>query len=158
MHYLVIPLIAVATGGICALLARSGMRWFRTLRLPEIPIPLGVLAIAWAALLALGAVSAILAWNATTAEAHPQLAAVYLVNAFLHPSWCYLLFVRHQIGSATLDAALMAIGTAVIVLDVYPASMAAAVLAAPLFVWVLFGMYLSLTIFRMNVRGGGAEA
>ncbi|HZU26648.1 MAG TPA: tryptophan-rich sensory protein [Bryobacteraceae bacterium] len=157
MQYLITPLIAVATGGVCALLARSGMPWFRTLRVPQWPIPARALAVIWAVLLAMGAVSAILAWNATPAEAHSQLAAVYLVNAFLHPAWCYMLFVRHQIGSATLDAALMAIGTAVIVLDVYPASMAAALLVLPLFLWVLFGMYLSFAIFRMNVRGGPAE-
>jgi benzodiazapine receptor len=154
VHYLVIPLVALATAAVCVLLARSGMPWYHTLRVPEWSLPGRMLAGIQAPMFALGAVSAILAWNATGAEEHPRLAAVYLVTAFLNAAWCYFLFVRHQIGSATLDAGLMAIGIAVIVLDVYPASPAAALLVAPAFVWVLFGMYLSFTIFRMNVRGG----
>lgn len=150
-----IPLIAALTAILCGMLARSGMRWFRTLRLPA--WSLAGLVITWAVLLMLADVSALLAWSATTPSEHPRLAAVYLINAFLNAAWCYLFFVRHQIGSATLDAALLAIAIAVLVLEVLPASIAAAFLVAPSFVWALFAMYLTLTVFRMNVRGGSSD-
>lgn len=157
MHSIVIPLLALATAAACALLARSGMRWFRTLRLPQLPFSLRSIAWIHGVMLTLGAASAILSWSAMGAEEHERAAAVYAVNAFLNAAWCYMLFVRHQIGSATLVAALMAIGIAIIALDVYPASAAAALLVVPFFIWVLLGMFVSLTVFRMNVRAGGGD-
>jgi len=155
--YLVIALIALATAAISALMVRSGLKWARSLRIPDwSPSPRSLLA-SWAVLLALAALSAVFAWNAMQPHEHPRLIAVYVINAFLNAAWCYLFFVRHQMGSATLEAALLAIAVAVIVLDVIEASVIAAILVLPLFVWALFGMYLTLTIFRMNVsgRGGG---
>jgi benzodiazapine receptor len=151
--YLTIALAAVATAAISALLARSGMRWFLTLRLPEWPLLGRAMVACWGILFALTAVSAMLAWSGSSVEDRPRVAAVYAVDAFLNVAWCYLFFVRHQIGSAALEAALLAIATAVVVLEVFPVSLLAAALLVPFFVWVLHGMYLTLTIFRMNLKG-----
>jgi len=151
--YLAIALIALATAAISALLARSGMKWFRTLRLPEWPLPGRAMVACWGVLFALAAVSAMLAWSGSAVEDRPRVAALYAVDAFLNAAWCYLFFVRHQIGSAALEAALLAIATAVVVLEVFPVSLLAAALLAPFFVWVLTGMYLTLAIFRMNLKG-----
>lgn len=154
MPYLAIALTAAVTAAISALLARSGMTWFRTLRLPEWPLSGRGMIACWGALLALAAVSAMLAWSASSPADRERVGAVYAIEAFLNAAWCYLFFVRHQIGSAVLEAALLAIATAVVVLEVFPVSLLAAVLVIPFFVWVLAGMYLTLRIFRMNLKGG----
>ncbi len=155
MQYFLIALIAALTALICVLLARSGMPWFRTLRMPPWSPAGQALVWSWSVLFSLTALSAILAWNAASPEQHGQLGAVYAIHAFLNAAWCYLFFVRHQIGSAALEACLLAIAIAVIVLEVFPVSWVAVVLVLPFFVWVLFGMYLTLTIFRMNLGGRG---
>jgi len=111
----------------------------------------------WGAVLALAALSAALAWNASGATHNGNLMALYAVNAFLNAAWCYMLFVRHQIGSATLTAALVAIGIAVTILDLFQLSIASALLMLPFLAWAVAGIHVSWTIFRMNVRGGTGE-
>jgi len=156
--YLAIAAVAGVTAAISILLARSGMGWFRTLRLPRWPVSMRTMAWCWGVLFALTTISAMLVWSGSTGEDRERAAALYAIDAFLNLAWCYLFFVRHQIGSATLEAGLLAIAVAVVVLEVFSVSLVAAALLLPFFVWALAGMYLTLSIFRMNpksARGGG---
>ena len=157
MAYLAIAAVALATAAISVLLGRSGMSWFRSLRLPKWPVSVHAMAVWWGVLFALMTVSAMLSWSVTSDGDRERVAALYAIDAFLNVAWCYLFFVRHQIGSATLEAALLAIATAVVVLEVFSASLLAALLLVPFFIWVLAAMYLTLSIFRMNLKGARRE-
>ncbi|MGA3026250.1 MAG: TspO/MBR family protein [Bryobacteraceae bacterium] len=152
VHYVLIPLIAIAVVMAGSLITRSGIPWFRTLRIPSWMPPAKIITGMWTILAVLTCVSAILAWDASPARDRGEVAALYLVNAFLNVAFSYLFFARHQMGSATLEAALLAISVAVIGVQVSAASWIAALLLGPYLLWVLFATFLSFTVFRLNAR------
>jgi len=152
VHYILIPLIAIAVLMAGSLITRSGTRWFQTLRIPSWMPPTKIITGMWTILAVLTCISAILAWDNTAAPDRPTLAALYLVNVFLNLAFSYLFFVRHQIGSATLEALLLAISVAIVGVQVWPVARVAALLLAPYLLWVLYAAYLSFTVFRLNAR------
>ncbi|MGA2182085.1 MAG: TspO/MBR family protein [Bryobacteraceae bacterium] len=152
VHYILIPLIAIAVVMAGSLITRSGIPWFRTLRIPSWMPPAKIITGMWTILSVLTCISAILAWDDSPVRDRGEVAALYLVNAFLNAAFSYLFFVQHQMGSATLDAVLLAISVATIMVQVFPASWIAALLLTPYLLWVLFATYLSFTVFRLNAR------
>jgi len=152
LHYILIPLIAVAVVMAGSLITRSGIPWFRTLRIPSWMPPAKIITGVWTILCVLTCVSAVLAWDASPPRDRGETAALYLVNAFLNVAFSYLFFARHQMGSATLEAVLLAMSVAIIMVQVAAASWIAALLLAPYLLWVLFATYLSFTVFRLNAR------
>jgi tryptophan-rich sensory protein len=152
VHYILIPLIAIAVVMAGSLITRSGLPWFRTLRIPSWMPPARIITGMWTILAVLTCVSAILAWDASPDRDHGELGALYSVNAFLNVAFSYLFFARHQMGSATLEALLLAISVAIIGVQVWTASWVAALLLGPYLLWVLFAAYLSFTVFRLNAR------
>ncbi len=152
VHYILIPLIAIAVVMAGSLITRSGMGWFQTLRIPAWMPPTKIITGMWTIIAVLTCVSAILAWDNTAIPDRPALAALYLVNAFLNVAFSYLFFVRHQMGSATLEALLLAISVVIAGVQVWPAAWVAALLLAPYLLWVLYAAYLSFTVFRLNAR------
>ena len=153
IHYVVIPLIGVAVLMAGSLITRSGMAWYRTLRIPAWTPSPRIISGIWTILLVLTSASAILAWDGTLLKDCGQLAALYLVNAFLNVAFSYLFFVRHQMGSATMEALLLAISVGVIMVQVYSVSLPAAILLIPYLLWVLFAAWLSFTVFHLNTSG-----
>jgi len=152
VHYILIPLIAIAVLMAGSLITRSGTRWFQTLRIPSWMPPTKIITGMWTILAVLTCISAILAWDTSPEPDRAEMAALYLVNAFLNVAFSYLFFARHQMGSATLEAMLLAISVVLIGLQVWAASWIAALLLAPYLLWVLFATYLSFTVFRLNTR------
>jgi tryptophan-rich sensory protein len=152
IHYVLIPLIGVAVLLAGSLITRSGMKWFRTLRIPPWTPSARIITGMWTIILVLTSASAILAWDGTLERDRGQLAALYLVNCFLNVAFSYLFFVRRQMGSATLEAILLVISVGVIMVQVYPVSPLAAILLAPYLLWVLFAAWLSFTVFHLNAR------
>ena len=150
IHYVVIPLIGVAVLLAGSLITRSGLTWFRALRIPRWMPSARIITGVWTILLALTSASAILAWDGTLERDRGSLAALYLVNCFLNVAFSYLFFVRHQIGSATLEAILLGISIAIIMVQVWQVSPLAAILLAPYLLWVLFATWLSWTVFHLN--------
>ena len=149
-HYILIPLIAIAAILSGSLITRTGLAWYRTLRIPPWTPTARIISGVWTILALLTCISAILAWDATPEPSHGTLAAVYVVNAFLNVAFSYLFFVRHQIGSATLEALLLALSVVVMMAQVLPANWVAALLLLPYLLWVLFAAWLSFTVFRLN--------
>ncbi len=151
-HYLLIPLIALGVALAGSLITRSGLGWFRTLRIPPWMPSTRIITGVWTILFILAAASAILAWNGTPPAGQGMLGALYLVNAFLNIAFSYMFFVRHQMGSATLDALLLAISIGILMVQVFGASFVAALLLVPYLLWVLFSATLAFTVFRLNVK------
>lgn len=151
-HYILIPLIAIAVIMAGSLITRSGLAWFRTLSVPVWMPQTKTITGMWTILAVLACVSAILGWDASPERDRGPMAALYLVNAFLNVAFSYLFFARHQMGSATLEAILLAMSVALIGVQVWTASWVAALLLAPYLLWVMFATYLSFTVFRLNAR------
>jgi tryptophan-rich sensory protein len=150
IHYVLIPLIGVAVLLAGSLITRTGMTWFRALRIPVWTPSPRIITGMWTIILVLTSASAILAWDGTLERDRGQLAALYLVNCFLNVAFSYLFFVRHQMGSATLEALLLAVSVAVIMIEAWQVSPLAALLLAPYLLWVLFAAWLSFTVFHLN--------
>ena len=64
-HYVLIPLIAIAVVMAGSLITRSGIPWFRTLRIPSWMPPAKIITGVWTILFVLTSVSAVLAWDAS---------------------------------------------------------------------------------------------
>ncbi len=149
-HYLIIPLVtaAVAAGG--RWFSRSGMDWYRGLRVPSWTPAGKVIGRVWAVLYVTAAVSAVLALNAVPPERYTMVASLYGVNAFLNLAWPYLFFIRRQIGSAALEALLLGASVAIIQGNVLMFSPVAAVLLLPYLAWTLFAARLTYAIYGLN--------
>ena len=65
VHYILIPLIAIAVVMAGSLITRSGIPWFRTLRIPSWMPPAKIITGVWTILFVLTSVSAVLAWDAS---------------------------------------------------------------------------------------------
>jgi tryptophan-rich sensory protein len=152
IHYILIPLIGIGVVMAGSLITRSGIPWYRTLRIPSWTPPAKIITGMWTILAVLTCVSAILAWDGSPERDHGDLAALYLVNAFLNVAFSYLFFVRHQMGSATLEAMLLAISVVLIAVQVWATSWVAAFLLLPYLLWVLFATCLSFTVFHLNAE------
>jgi benzodiazapine receptor len=149
-HYFAVAAVTVLVAAAGSAFARSGMPWYRRLSLPSWTPPPPLIGLLWTLIYLLAAVSAILALDAAGPSRSPMIAALYAVNAFLNLAWPYLFFTRRQIGSATLDAALLTVSVAVLGVQAFPLSPAAAVLLAPYLLWSAFATFLSYVIFRRN--------
>jgi benzodiazapine receptor len=145
-----IPLVTagVAAGG--RSFSRFGMEWYRGLKVPSWTPAGSVIGRVWLVLYVTAALSAALALNAAPAERYTMVAALYAVNAFLNLAWPYLFFVRRQIGSAALEALLLAASVAVIQGNVLMSSPVAAVLLLPYLGWTLFAARLTYAIYGLN--------
>ena len=152
VHYFVIPLIAIAVVMAGSLITRSGLAWYRTLRIPTWTPPAKIITGVWTILFVLTSIAAILAWDGCPDRDRPEVAALFLVNAFLNVAFSYMFFARHQMGSATLVAVLLAFSVATVMVQVSGASWIAVLLVAPYLLWVLFATCLSFTVFRRNAR------
>ncbi len=150
LHYVVIPLVPAAVAAVGGWFTRSGMNWYRGLKVPSWTPSGKVIGRVWVALYMMAALSAALALDAVPKERYAMVAALYAVNAFLNVAWPYLFFVRRQIGSATFEALLLAISIAVIQGNALAFSPVAAVLLLPYLGWTLFAARLTYAIFGLN--------
>jgi translocator protein len=152
VHYILIPFVAVTVEMSGSLIRRGGDPWFRTLRIPAWMPRTRTMSVMWAMVALLACVSAILAWDGSHARDRAETATLYLVNAFLNVAFSYLFFARRQMGSAALEAALLAVSVVLIGVQVWMASWIAALVLAPYLGWVLFAAWMSFTVFRLNQR------
>ncbi len=150
VHYFAVAAVTLLVAWAGSAFARAGRSWYHRLRLPSWTPPSRRFGLVWTLIYFLAAVSAALALDAAGPALFPMIAALYAVNAFLNLAWPYLFFNRRQIGSATLDAALLAVSVAVLMAEVFPLSAAASVLLAPYLLWSAFASVLSYVIFRRN--------
>lgn len=149
-HYIVIALATIATAVAGGWLTQSGMKWYRTIRVPSWTPAGRTIGAVWTVLYAMAAISAMLAFANGGGARPAMLAALFAVNALLNVAWCFLFFMQRQIGSAALESALLALSIVMLIVNVYPLSLLAALLLAPYLVWVLFATGLTYAIFRLN--------
>lgn len=148
--FLIVPVVVVFTLLVCRWIMQPGLAWSGSLRAPSWTPARRTVSIAWIGLGALVAISAILAFEAGGGARPQMLAALFGVNAFLNVAWTFLFFRQRQIGSASLEALLLALSIAMLIGNVYPLSAIAALLLIPYFLFALFVAALAYAIFRLN--------
>ncbi|HVM77068.1 MAG TPA: TspO/MBR family protein [Candidatus Paceibacterota bacterium] len=152
LNYVLIPLIAVATAYAGSGFTRRGVNtWYRDIRKPTWTPPGSVIGAVWTVLYALGAIAALVIWNATPHDTFFNvIIAVFVVNIFLNILWSYLFFGRRKMYAAIWDCLALDL-TIVILIDVIaPRSPVASLLLFPYAAWVTFASYLNYRIWVMN--------
>lgn len=154
MRYAVIAAVTVFTALAGSWITRGGMGWYLRLRVPSWTPSGRVIGAVWTVLYLLAALSAAMSLDAVSADRRDMLAALFGVNAFLNVAWNYLFFERRQIGSAAMEAALLALSIVILMVQIFPFSPLAVWLLAPYLIWVCFATWMTAMIFRLNINAG----
>lgn len=151
-YYILSPLfyLSIATAG-RIFTARGVHSWYPALVKPDFTPPGSIIGIVWTVIYILSALSLILFVN--TARGKPSfypVISLYVVNGILNALWSCIFFTRHMLGLAVVDAVLIGITVALIIVFVLQYSKAASLLLIPYLLWVTFASYLTYAIYRMN--------
>lgn len=150
---------AVAVAAIGGMLTTLGP-WYDALKRPSLQPPDWAFGPAWTLILALAALSAVIAWrDAPGAAMRYAVVALFLVNGALNVLWNVFFFTQRRPDRALVEVAFLWLSILAPILTFWPFSRTAALLLAPYLLWVGFASYLNYEIVRLNGPfGSGAQA
>ncbi|UCF87084.1 MAG: tryptophan-rich sensory protein, partial [Nitrospiraceae bacterium] len=152
IHYILSPLFYLSIAMAGRIFTTAGVHsWYPGLVKPDFTPPGSIIGIVWTVIYILSALSLILFVNAARGKSslYPVI-SLYAINGILNALWSYIFFTRHMLGLAVVDAVLIGITVALIIVFVYRYSKAATLLLIPYLLWVTFASYLTYVIYRMN--------
>jgi tryptophan-rich sensory protein len=125
--------------------------WYPEILKPSFTPPGSVIGIIWTVIYILSAVSLILFVNRGREGPFfwPTI-GIYVLNGIINAAWSYIFFTRHLIGLAVIDALLIALTVALMMVLAWPYSKASSLLLLPYFLWVSFASYLTYAIYLLN--------
>lgn len=161
LNYAVIPLAVIAVAlagsgftslGMAELGDGSGASWYSNVIKPSWTPPGPVIGAVWTVLFILGAISALLAYNAAKQGARRAwIVGAFIANALLNVSWSYLFFYKHLVGTAAIEAGILGCSVVALIILIWPVSRIASALLIPYAVWVFFATYLTYAIWTLNL-------
>lgn len=143
-------LIAMAVGGLAALITHNSMEIFESLNKPPLSPPGAIFPIVWSILFLLMGISAARIYRAPKSEARTRALTVYFVQLVLNFGCTILFFGAGLYYAAFIWLIVLAIMILVMILSFYPIDRLAALLQIPYFLWVAFAGYLNFMIARLN--------
>jgi benzodiazapine receptor len=151
LNYIIIPLVTLATALLGGRLTSGGMGWYKSINLPTWTPPGAVIGAVWTVLFILAAISALLVWNRAPHDSLFWLIiAIFIVNAVLNVAWSWLFFGQHLLGGAIIEAGVLGLSVAALIIFIWPVSFIAAILLVPYFVWVAFATFLTYKVWSLN--------
>lgn len=126
--------------------------WYKTLDKPSWTPPDWLFAPAWTVLYVMMAVAGWLVWQ--QAGVGPAI-WVWIANLVLNAAWSWLMFGRHRIDLALLDALGMFVTIVMFIYLAQSISTLAAVLFVPYLLWVTFATALNYAIYQRNPGASG---
>ena len=142
-------LIAIAVGGLSALLTVSNMDIYTQINRPPLSPPSILFPIVWTILYILMGVSAALVYNTRTSKKKNAL-LVYAISLVLNFSWSIFFFNMRAFIAAFVVLVALWISIILTIVKYYPINKTAALLQIPYLVWVTFAGYLNLAIVLLN--------
>lgn len=138
--------------GLVAVVAASGAvfmpaEWYERLDKPTWTPPNWLFAPAWTVLYVMIAVAGWLVWK--TEGVGPAL-VIWAANLFFNGLWSWLMFGRHRIGTALVDAIAMVLTIVAFIILASPINQTAALLFLPYLIWVMFATALNVALFLRN--------
>jgi translocator protein len=125
--------------------------WYYGLRTPAWQPPDWLFGPAWSVILALGSLSAFLAWRGAESHASRVLVAcLFIVNGALNILWSPLFFRLQRPDWALVELPFLWLSILVAMVLLARISGSASLLLGPYLVWVTFAAVLNLTIVRLN--------
>jgi translocator protein len=121
--------------------------WYSTLRKPSWTPPDWLFGPAWTLLYIMIAVAGWIVWRT---EGLGLALFLWACNILLNAAWSWLMFGRHRIGWAFLDAMAMLLTILLFIVAARPLSPTAALLFIPYLGWVAFAAALNFEILQRN--------
>jgi translocator protein len=152
---LVAAIITVITAGIGGWLTDIGP-WYRSLKTPAWKPPDWAFGPIWTVILALTAVSAAMAWDASasTPDLQLRIAAAFLLNAALNVLWNVCYFTLKRPDWALIEVAFLWLSIAALIVMIWPVQRTAALMLVPYLVWVGIASVLNRAVVKMNPAFG----
>lgn len=150
-NYIIIPLITIFVSVLGSMITSSGMKWYKTLKLPAFTPPGAAIGAVWTVIFILATISLLIVWNKfQNTEQFWIIIGLFAVNAFLNVFWSYLFFGVHMLNAAVVEAALLDLSVIVLIVLIWPFSRLAAGLLIPYAAWTAFATYLTYIIWSLN--------
>ncbi len=148
--FLFLVVAAAAIGG-----QFIGGEWYQAMNQPEWNPSAMVMALVWAVLYVLMAVSAWMVWESMRGLAQTAL-AWWGLQLLLSVVWSWLFFGLHRVGWALGLMGLWVLVVLITIKAFRPIRLEASSLMMPLAAWLLFALALNFTQWRLN--GGGLHS
>lgn len=149
--YIISVIIALAVGGLSALLTKNNMSIFEKINMPPLSPPSVVFPIVWAVLyILMGISSAIIYKNGTDGEEVQSALKVYALQLAVNFFWSLIFFNMQAYLFAFIWLVLLWVLVIVMIVKFKKISPAAAWLQIPYLLWITFAGYLSLMIYLLN--------
>lgn len=151
-NYIVSIVIALAVGGVSALLTSGNMDLYSEITKPPLAPPSILFPIVWTLLYVLMGVSAALVYNEKEAQPDEVKSAltVYGINLFLNFFWSIIFFNMRAFLFSFIWLVALWIVILIMIIKFYKIKPIAGILQIPYLLWVTFAGYLNLAIFLLN--------
>ena len=147
--YVTSIIIALAVGGLSALLTMRNMNIYESINTPSVSPPGAAFPIVWAILYTLMGISSAIVYKSDSVYKWPAL-GIYILNLFVNFLWSIIFFNLRAYLFSFIWLLLLLFIIAVMIYRFFKASPVAAYLQLPYFLWVCFAGYLNFMIFIMN--------
>lgn len=149
--YLFSAAIALAVGGLSALLSRQGMKIYNELAVKPVLSPPGWLfPVAWTVLYALMGVGAARVWLQPAEKARSRGLNLYVAQLVVNFFWSLLFFNARAYGFAALWLLLLWLLVLAMIVTFRKTDPLAAKLQIPYLLWLTFALYLNISVWQLN--------
>ena len=149
--YIISALIAMAIGGLSALLSMDGMEAYSTSVIkPALTPPAWLFGVVWPILYALMGIGAAKIWLSADSVAKNRGLNLYVAQLIVNFFWSLIFFNAQAFGFAFAWLLLLWVLVLLMILQFYRVDKKAALLQIPYLLWLTFAAYLNLGVWIMN--------
>lgn len=150
--YVISIAIALAVGGLSALLTSGNMNLYSEITQPPLAPPAILFPIVWTILYTLMGISAAMIYNERRTQPREvsQALIVYTINLFLNFFWSIIFFNMRAFLFSFIWLILLWITILIMIIKFYKIKPVAGLLQIPYLLWVTFAGYLNLAIYLLN--------
>lgn len=150
--YVISIAIALAVGGLSALLTRNNMEVYDTINRPALSPPMWLFPVVWSILFILMGISSALVWINRDENREDAFSAlrVYGLQLVVNFFWTIIFFNMQAYLFAFIWLVLLWVLIVIMIIQFRKISPLAAYLQIPYLLWVTFAGYLTLMIFLLN--------
>ena len=149
--YSISVLIALAVGGLSALLSMNGMELYEaTITKPALTPPGWVFSTVWTILYALMGISAARVWLIKDSVARSSGLNLYVAQLIVNFFWSLIFFNAQAFGFAVIWLLLLWVLVFLMIRQFYKVDRLAALLQIPYLIWLTFAAYLNIGVWILN--------
>lgn len=149
--YIMSVLIALAVGGLSALLSMNGMELYEaTITKPALTPPGWVFSVVWTILYVLMGISAVRVWLTKDSVARSRGLNLYVAQLIVNFFWSLIFFNAQAFGFAVIWLLLLWVLVFLMIRQFYKVDRLAALLQIPYLIWLTFAAYLNIGVWILN--------